>query len=599
MSVMTKINILSEEVIGKISAGEVVERPASAVKELIENSIDAGADSVAVELEAAGQSLIRVADNGEGMTSEDAKIACHRHSTSKIKYTSDLDHIDTLGFRGEALSSIASVSQMDITSSSRSKGKDAGIYLYLESGEILKSRPAGRALGTTVEVRNLFYNVPARRKFLKKESTELAEIVNVVGRFIVAYPHIEFKLTHGDRCLLHATKDMALLERVQLVLGGDAGKDLVEVRSREGKYGISGYISRPSSTRKDKRSQLFFVNGRFIRSKPLADAVYDAYRSLLERGRYPAVVLFMQVSPEEVDVNVHPTKQEIKFGDEKEVKDAVTRAIKDQFSRIKEDGTCGTPLLAAGAPVSGEAESAVLSDVAPAQTEFSYDLEKSSVSSKMDATEKKRNSWSEDRMTDSRGDGQKALSKREEDIFQVGASYIVRIGKDSIKIIDQHAAHERVFYEFFSKASESRPVEVQNLLFPIRIDLSASEAVLMEKITGNFKTLGFYIEAFGDNSFIVQAVPAVLRDRDIKTVIYDILTDLASRDLAKINIIDELVKLTSCRAAIKAGDDLSKEEMYAVLNELEKCELPFTCPHGRPTVLEITLEELEKRFRRK
>jgi DNA mismatch repair protein MutL len=567
----TKINILNDEVIAKISAGEVVERPASVVKELVENSIDAGSDSIDIEIQDAGQSLVRVADNGEGMTSSNAKIACLQHTTSKIWDIDDLNHITTLGFRGEALSSIAAVSRMDMVTRAQADG--SGTQICLENGQIREVRPAGRSRGTTIEVRDLFYNVPARLKFMKKRSTELAEIVRVVGRFIVAHPAIEFKLTHGDRCLLHAAKDMEMIERIHLVLGGDVSEDMVDVSGGAGEYKITGYVSRPSSTRKDRRAQMFFVNGRYVRSRILSDAAGNAYRSLLERGRYPAVVLFLAVSPGEVDVNVHPTKLQIKFDDERTLRDAVNDSIKERFGSIKQaDAEFQADLSSPAATGAGSPEEPVFAEAPDVQTEFSY----------------KRTG----------GGGSPQYTERK-NMFQVGGCYIVQLTLDNITITDQHAAHERVLYEFFSKASEDDPAEVQNLLFPVRMDLSAAESVIMEKVIENFRVLGFYVEPFGERSFIVQAAPSILKDRDIKTVIYDVLADLASYDLARIDLADELVKLTSCRAAIKAGDVLGREEMTSVLDQLHRCALPFTCPHGRPTTLTITIEELEKRFRRK
>ncbi len=585
---MNKIHVLAEDVIGKISAGEVVERPASVVKELVENSIDAGAGSVEIEVRGAGQALIRVADNGEGMDPDDAKTACQRHATSKIGGIEDLERIATLGFRGEALASIAAVSHMDIISSSRS---DPGTHLYLESGEILKARPAGRARGTTVEVRNLFYNVPARRKFLKRDSTELAEIVSVVGRFMIAYPEMEFRLTHENRCLLHATNGMDIAERVRLVLGGDFADHMVEISGQAEKYRISGYVSRPSSTRKDRRGQLFYVNGRFVRSRALNEAIYVAYSSMLERGRYPSAVLFLTVEPATVDVNVHPTKLEVKFDDEKHVKDFVRRAIREKFDELRRDTAAP-----AAAPDTHGPEMPDFSGFPDVQTEFSYGVESGS----------RLHGRAQTMWDDLEGAGLTGGGVRKEagdatgkDLFQVGGCYIVQIEEEGIVITDQHAAHERVLYEVFSRSSGERPVEKQNLLFPVRIDLAAAEALIMTKLADDFNELGFEIEPFGDRSFIVQASPAILRDRDMRTVITDVLGDIAACDLARIDRKEELIKTTSCRAAIKAGDRLNADEMRALLGQLENCELPFTCPHGRPTMVRIARVEMEKMFRRK
>ncbi len=585
-----KIHVLRDDVVGKIAAGEVVERPASVVKELVENSIDAGADSIEIEVQSAGQALIRVADNGEGMSQDDAKAACLRHSTSKIRDITDLDRLNTLGFRGEALSSIAAVSQMDLTS--RTGTEEAGIYVYLESGEILKMRPAGRSKGTTVEVRNLFYNVPARRKFLKRESTELAEIANIVSRFIVSYPSIEFKLTHGDRMLMHAAKNMTGIERIRSVFGADVADHMTEFSSSSGKYGASGFMSRPSATRKDKRAQMFFVNGRFVRNKHLSDAVYEAYRSLLERHRHPAVILFLNVDPSEVDVNVHPTKLLVKFDDEPAMKAAVTGAIRDSFGEI--EATPSGAMAAVVPPAMVEEEEGespgreVIPETTGVQTEFGYAIDKKVPSAERSVA----NAWL------SLSEMASPEAKRE-DIYQIGGCYIVRIGEEKITVTDQHAAHERVLFEYFSKAAGESSVEAQNLLFPARLDLSAGESLVMEKVIDKFAGLGFQIEPFGERSYVVQAIPAMLRYSDIKKVVYDILVDLSSCDLNKADINEELIKLTSCRAAIKAGDPLNREEMVSLLEQLKKCSLPFTCPHGRPTTLDITVDELEKRFRRK
>ncbi|MCK4851867.1 MAG: DNA mismatch repair endonuclease MutL [Candidatus Omnitrophica bacterium] len=581
----SKIHLLSEEVIGKISAGEVVERPASVVKELVENAIDAGAGSIRIEIRDAGRSMIRVADNGEGMTGEDAKLACMRHATSKIKDITDIEHARTLGFRGEALASIAAVARLEITSYDGIG--DSAVYLYLEGGQIRKIRPAPRAKGTTVEVRGLFYNVPARRKFLKKESTELAAIVETVGRFVVSNPDIEFRLNQGTRDLLHVTGDMDLLARVRSALGGDVADHMVEVAFSSGGYAVSGYAGRPASTRKDTGAQMFFVNKRFVRSRLLSHSVQDAYRSLLERGRYPSAVLFLSIDPSEMDVNVHPTKLLVKFDDEKIVRKTVVEAVKNAFEGIKP--TFIPEKVAARTPVTEKQlpEMPVSPREQAVQDEFIYDIP---------AKKPEEHGVREETSADLPLAGTvPAAGKR---LFQIGNCYIVRINGDKITVTDQHAAHERILYEYFSEAAENRSRDVQNLLFPARLDLSAGESVVMEKLIDKFRLLGFQIDLFGENSYAVQAVPAVLKDGDIKAVVYDVLSDLVSRDLDRIDPLEELIKLTSCRAAIKAGDRLNEQEMEVLLARLDNCDLPFTCPHGRPTSFDITVRELEKRFRR-
>lgn len=587
----TVIRVLNEDVICKISAGEVVERPASVVKELVENSIDAGADSIDIEVEAAGQALIRVADNGCGMRQEDAKIAAKRHATSKITNVGDLDRLSTFGFRGEALASIAAVSQLEIIT--RFALDASGLSLQIESGEVRRVKPVGREKGTTIEVRNLFYNVPARRKFLKKEATELAEIIDAVGRFIVSYPGIEFKLSHGPKTLFRAPRTMGLEDRIRMVLGQEAAGEMIDISFRAGSYNISGFVSRPSSTRKDKSAQLFFVNHRYVRSKMLGDVLDDAYGSMLERGRYPAAVLFVEVPPADVDVNVHPTKLLVKFDDEKSIKSAVSDAVRRKFDALKSEmssvtaaaGGVSQTVLSANRPLPVQE---AVHDALGAQAQFLYDL-------KGEREAHKTSTW---QWMHAYGRDAHA-PKKHHDMFQVGDCYIVRLNEELIEITDQHAAHERVFYEFFTKAVRGGIPEVQNLLFPVRLDLSASEAVIMSKVLDAFKALGFYVEHFGERSYLVQAVPAILKDRDVKTVVMDALSDLSEHDLAKMDLIDEMVKIMSCRAAVKAGDKLSSEEMHSILDQLYGCQLPFTCPHGRPTVIEIKVEDLEKMFRRK
>lgn len=584
-----KIKILDEDTVGKIAAGEVVERPASVVKELIENSIDAGADSIEIEIQGAGQTLIRVADNGEGMRLEDAKLACNRHATSKISTARDLDHITSLGFRGEALASIAAVSQVDIIT--KTGLDDSGIYLYFESAQIQRIRPAARSKGTTVEVRNLFYNVPARKKFLKKDSTEMAEIVSVVEKFILSYSRVGFKLVHGSRIILDAPLKLTLEDRVRSVMGEEMSRGMLKVSAHSGEMKLEGFVSRPSLTKKDKRSQVFFLNGRFIRSRGLSEALQRAYKSTLERGRYPASLLFIEMPPETFDINVHPAKLQVKFQDEVSVRNMLEDMISRAFEglKVQADPIAGIDLAR---PVVNEEEIhdreiSPLLPIAETQKEFGYSYEDRG------GERASTNPGDIFRLTRTGSPGGKRI------FLGAGDCYLVEADGEGIVITDQHAAHERVLYELFTKGFEDSIVESQNLLFPVRIDLSSSEAIVMDKLKGDLEKLGFQIEPFGERSFLIQGVPAILKDRDVKTLVVDVLADMSVPGMKKTEMADEFLKIVACRSAVKAGTRLSDVEAEDLLRQLGKCRLPFTCPHGRPTKVRISVDDLEKMFRRK
>ncbi|HNX90773.1 MAG TPA: DNA mismatch repair endonuclease MutL, partial [Candidatus Omnitrophota bacterium] len=554
----SKVRLLNDDVIGKIAAGEVVDRPASAVKELVENAIDAGSSSIQVDIEEAGEALIRVSDDGEGMSSEDAKLAFLRHATSKIRNIDDLEKLGTFGFRGEALASISAVSIVELTTCNGES--EEACYFYVESGIVRQTRPAARSRGTTIEVRNLFYNVPARKKFLKKESTELSAIVDTVSRFILANPGIEIILTHNGKEMLRADRGMKLVDRVGLILGADTALHMKEVRIDGEKYSLHGYVSEPSITRKDRQSQIFFVNKRYVTSKLIGDALYGGYRSLLERGRFPSAVLFITVDPSSVDVNIHPTKLMVKFDDERAVRVMVEKAVMEKFIEIKND----VSLPGSGMTVSPTADtcfSEPLTTYAEKQNVFKYEIRPASTEKPVFVREneeqyvpagKEKYDKSVAGVMDS-AVREKILEKWTR-IFQIGKCYIVRVGSDSIVVTDQHAAHERIYYEYFTKKiGDGSLSDVQSLLFPVRLDLTPGEAVVMEKVREEFLKLGFDIQPFGKGTYVVQTAPAIFKDKDIKTIVSDVLSDLSNADTVEINTLDEIIKITSCRAAIKAG----------------------------------------------
>ncbi len=557
-----RIRILPKEIVEKIAAGEVVERPASVVKELIENSIDASATKISIFLKKGGIEEIRVVDNGSGMSREEAILGFERHATSKIKNEEDLYGIKTLGFRGEALPSIAAVSR--VVMNTRRKDDIVGTRVVIEGGEIKKVEEIGCPKGTSISVRDIFYNTPARKKFLKTERRELGYIIGIVEKYAMLYENIHFKLTHNGRTVF-ALPSGNFRERVSKLWGKDVGKDMVEIK-KEGKIKISGLISRPYLTRKDKNKILVFVNGRFVKNSFLTNCIINGYGTLLFRDSYPYAVIKLEIEPREVDVNVHPAKLFVKFHDEslieKEIRDSIWSTLTSLENIPKKEG-------------GKKAFEPMLSPEVKREKQMIFEVEK------------KREKRIEEFIP-------KMRTLPYEVLGQVDDTYIIMKAKDSLVIVDQHAAHERIRYERFLKQINER--KIQELLNPITINLSIKDYEEILAIKDSLKEYGILIEDFGKGTIIVRAIPPILGRNDVKEVIRDII-DIGAKYVIKKK--DEMIKLISCKGAIKAHEKLSIFEMEELIAQLLKCENPYTCPHGRPTIIKITIKELEKMFKRK
>lgn len=558
-SAVSKIIILDEFIVSKIAAGEVVERPASVVKELVENSIDAGSKKIVVEVKGGGRKFIRVTDDGLGMTKDEAALALERHSTSKIREEKDLYTITTLGFRGEALPSIASVSRLEI--STKRKGA-VGIILKAEGGKIKEIKEAGIPDGTTVIVRDLFYNTPARLKFLKSKTTEIGHIGNIVSQFIFSHPEISFKLTSDGNELLSSPGNGSLSDSVACVYGTDISKNLIPIDFIQDSITVNGATVRPTISRIDRGYQSFFVNKRYVRNSLLSRALEEAFRDLIPKGRYPVAVVFIDLPSNQVDVNVHPTKREIKFVNTQKVLNTVTSAIRGALSKVQKE------------------------QIKISEPFYEKTLEPSSAEIDVFFREVM------EPLTD------ESLASKWFPLAQLFNTYIIATGGEALVLVDQHAAHERVIYD---SLRGKRTLGAQNLLISENIELPpALSMVLMEKID-ILKSYGFDIEHFGKDTFIVRAVPAPLSKISPKEVLIDMLTEL--KNLGKTTQLDQLEEkiraVIACHGATRAGDKLEHVEMQSLLQQLSKTENPTTCPHGRPTMIELSKVELEKMFKRK
>ena len=592
---MSKIVLLPEELINKIAAGEVIERPASVIKELLENSLDAGATKITVELEDSGKKRIRITDNGEGMTPEDAEKSILRHATSKIRSVEDLFSIKTLGFRGEALSSIAAVSKLSITT--KQKNTLEGFQLQIEAGQIQNRNIIAAEQGTIMEVQDIFFNTPARKKFLKTDAVELKHCLDVVTHYALANPSVNFKCLHNSYTLVHSPALHDARNTIASIYGVQTAKELLEVRYEDETIKISGFISKPYHVRNDKNQQVLFVNGRWIKNNDITNAVYEGYHSTLFVNKHPVLVLHLQLNPETIDVNIHPQKQEIKIEQKEQVAAAVSLAVREALQSNKlmptvdvnteEQITFGTPT-----PIPRKESKTAVKYPFEASTQSVFAVEETAaVYGEQELKPVVAEQTQSQELVQEKLPSMKLLG-------QVHKTYFLAETEGGLFYLDQHAAHERVMYESLLNQFLHGKVEVQQLLQGEVLEVSAAEKILLEEKKEELRSLGFELEYFGGNAFAVKTIPLVFGKVKISELLHDLLSMLENKK----SILEQkevILTRMACRAAVMAGDLVTIPQMEKILALLSKTELPYTCPHGRPTLMKVTIDELEKKFRRK
>ncbi len=583
---MGKIKLLSDEVINQIAAGEVIARPASCVKEMLENAIDAGATSITVKIEKAGKALIEVKDNGSGMSGEDAKNAFLRHATSKIKSAEDLNGISTLGFRGEALASIASISKIEILT--KTDGDEAGTYLYMEGGKVKKEEKKTSNTGTIIKVRDIFYNTPARLKFLKSDYTEEIHIVDTVVSQGLAKENVSFNLTVDDRELVFFPQKSFLKDRIRIIYGKEIYDALIPLAYYSDSIKVEGFITKPEVSKASRNFQFLFVNGRNISNRSIMFALSEGYGTFLMRGKYPVAFLFLEVNPAAVDVNVHPTKAEVKFREDRLVFNAVKKAVEEALQKAELTpyiGVENVPPENRANPFSPEGVKNALTDYFASEQAQLFDGKKAYVQPDTSAFEVK---------------SQKRPSMWMRALGQLHKTYIIGEDEGNIIIIDQHAAHEKVLYERVSEEIENGKLKIQEMLIHEIVHLTPQEKLLVDKNIIVFEKAGFTFEPFGENDYKVSAQPVMIKHKAAEPFIREIIESIKEKNKADIKeILRDIAARVACRAAVKAGDELGKEEIEALLEEYFESEAPYSCPHGRPAMIKIPFDEVEKMFKRK
>ncbi len=582
------IRLLAPEVSSQIAAGEVVERPASVVKELTENSLDANAKNILISIMEAGRTLIEVADDGHGIPADELELAVSRHATSKLVLSEDLFHIRTLGFRGEALASIGSVSRMTITS--RVELAREGARLRVEGGVIGKVEKVGAPPGTAVRVENLFYNVPARLKFLKSDVTERRAIDSLVTRYALAYPSVRFKVTDGRQVTLQTAGDGDRRAILAALYGVEVAKQMLEVTASEEGLTLSGFISPVSLTRSNRREITFFVNGRWVQEPSLNSALLQAYHTLLMVGRYPLTVLFLEMPPEEVDVNVHPTKAEVRFRNHDRVFSFVQRSVRKALLAY-------TPVPSVSPQLWGGRAASVERREVGIDWSAAHDEQLSLLGGFAKGGDELRDT------SGARDDNQRSFSTGVpllRLVGQVGAAYLVAEGPDGLYLIDQHAAHERVLFEKLMAQRESKNIPSQRLLVPEVVTFPPQLAKMLSEQLPFLNHFGFEVEEFGTNAFRVRAVPALFAGGDPASALWALVEDFEEDESPLQAEVEARLAARVCkRLAVKAGQTLTPEEQRSLLNDLETCHSPRTCPHGRPTMIHLSVDMLERQFGRK
>lgn len=630
------IQVLPENLANKIAAGEVVQRPASVLKELLENAIDAGARRVSVAIKKSGSELVQVIDDGCGMAEADAAVCFQRHATSKIRSVEDLEQILTLGFRGEALASIAAVSQVELRT--RRVEDSNATCVVIHGGKVERIEPCAAPAGTSVSVRNLFFNVPARRNFLRSPATEFKHLVETFQFIALSHPEVAFNLNHEGRDVFDLPAEKAgqertaaLKARIAGVVGGVDERELIEVDAESSYASIKGVVSKPDFSKRLRGDQFLFVNDRFVRHRGLDHAVLSAYGEMLPKGSYPFFALFLRMNPRHVDVNVHPTKSEVKFDDESGVYGFLRAAVKKALG----EGDLA-PDLAFGAD--GRLRARPMGDALDASSERHVDPwpgHRDQRAGLFDAPREgfgtgsafRRNTYgtpgsgvdafahlfrphSESQAASVDSGSEPAMSSgstRPADtgtgsgprMWQLSRKYLLVEAEDGLVIVDQHAAHERILYERFLRALEAGQSASQQLLFPITVELSAQNQTLLADLLPDFRILGFDMEFFGGRTVLVRGIPLDIPAGNEQGSLEEVLDQFrAYRERYQLRDRDNLAKSLSCRSAIKTGQSLSRQEMTALLDALHACEMPHACPHGRPTMIHISIDELDRRFGR-
>jgi DNA mismatch repair protein MutL len=597
---MTRIRILPEILSNKIAAGEVVERPASVVKELVENALDAGSSRIVVEIEKGGRSLIRVSDNGGGMSRDDALLSIERYATSKIYSDSDLFAIGTLGFRGEALPSIASVSRLTLVTREETAG--SGTEIVLEGGKLMKVLESGSPSGTQVTVRNLFFNTPARQKFLKTIPTEMGHISDVISNMALGWPKVHFKLIHNGSVLQNWSAATDPAGRIIDILGRDFRTGLFPINRENDGICLSGWMSLPRITRATSQGIFVFVNSRPVRNRVVQHALIQAYGGRLMKGQFPMAVLFIQVPCDQVDVNVHPSKQEIRFARQQHVYDAIVAAVSAGLAQEEKPSWA---LSKRPAPVT------LSEEPFRAETKEPYTIPASYGNSPAKGADFKttplpapppdpQTLFRPQTPTDQSPLWESPQAVHLNPIGQFFNTYIICESRENLILLDQHAAHERILYERLADKSLERRIPVQRLLIPETLDLGYRQAHVLEKLLPDLCRYGFEIEIFGKDSFVIKSVPVILSGREIKPLVIEMVDHILETGLAA-NMeksLDACLKLMACHGAIRANQSLTLSEMATVIKDLEACRIPAHCPHGRPTWIQWPRQEIERLFKR-
>lgn len=635
------IKVLEKHIADKIAAGEVIDRPVSIVKELLENSIDAGASSITVEIKNGGKSYIRVTDNGCGIDEADMETAFRRHATSKISSAEDLNAIETLGFRGEALASICAVSRVELIS--KTNKSKSGKRVVVEESQVLFKESIGCPDGTTVTVRNLFFNTPARQKFLSSDNGESRRIIDMVSRIAISYGEIKITLINGSSKVFSTQGKGNIFNSIVSVYGSDIGRDLLPVEMQRGRFKIKGFVSAPSASAASRSRQIFCVNGRIISSKLLEKALDDAYKEKLFHGRFPVAFLFMYIPADKLDVNIHPTKKEIRFDDDFEVMDFVTKAVKSALTvrealpEIRSEAVESSNKFKESAGkypkdkddnilFSEDGQEAKLeeADITSREYQAFSGLSEEENKSRPENifSEKSREFHGDSSQVDIKnilttiraGDAKKNENEREilepkpadgpfdfRDLTYKGSifnTYIIAEAADDFYLIDQHAAHERIFYEKLLAQYNASEKSQQQLLMPLNFNVSSAVAQTEENWLKSIENMGYAIEYFGNKTYIVREIPAFMQLSEAEDFLRDIFNEIDEKpDLTNRRILDKII-MRACKSAVKGGDRLSEEEIDGLMKDLRNCVNPFSCPHGRPTFIRMSRYEIEKMFKR-